>query len=190
MHHAVLCNQLSHAPWAPLIVTLAPRATQGPVLPLKLSPLLHGRQRQSCPPQAFLALDAFLAPPPILLQSPPEIAMAVFVSPLVSAPQCLCTLDYADLVAPAPPLADGQVVHHGVQRVLAAREDSIKLETAVCLLNPVVMEENAAEILRDAAEEEALSQQMQLRMRYASELHLGRQSSLVHDTKGQRKAKR
>lgn len=120
------------------------------------------------------------------MQPPSEVMMAVTIAPLASAPQCLFTIDM-DQLASAPSLGDHG---HGVQRVLAARQDSVKLDAAVCLASPVVLEETVAEVVWESAEEEAMGQKLNLARRFASEVQLKRQSSLEAHIKGEKPDKR
>lgn len=125
-------------------------------------------------PKALL-LDAILAQTDYLLvHQPSEVALAfTSVTPLTAAPECLASLDLEDVAAmQAPALVGGpRFASHRLPVASAAAEDgreASRMEVAACLAAPVVVEENAAEIMRAAASELAREQRVQLEARCAA----------------------
>lgn len=100
------------------------------------------------------------------------------VSPVANAPQCLASLSSTELLAPAPRLAGGSSVHGGsgvgprLSVLSAGQRDpaqhELHLDVAACLTSPVILEENAGEIIRDCIEEEAQGAQSHLQLRCVS----------------------
>jgi hypothetical protein len=122
---------------------------------------LIGRSRAGV---AVKAVDMVVDMPSMVQHRPDVLAAFVTVTPMIAAPECLLSLDIEDLQQ-APALVD---VHSSVPTFLAAalaEGNSAKMEAAACLAAPVVLEENAGEILRASVSELALKAQARLESR-------------------------
>ena len=147
----------------------AAAAFQHRPLPSLHAPATCRPQRLRRPPRAFLEQLFLAAPPQLLPPPPPEVVMPfVTTTSLASAPQCLLSfgLERGDLLAPAPQLRAGEHRFLGSaawQR--AEQHEAAWLDVAACLAQPTVLEENAADVLRETAEEVAQGQQESLQLR-------------------------